>query len=131
MIGYGVLIDRLCLAIVFLYSTVGKLWHWSPVSKKLGGTDCPGQLLSRAKSATVRFGYKDGPILSQARSRSKRPLSDQVADATKPRGQCRSWVESRPPNSKNGRRMIYATRLTLGAAAARVRTIVWCKSCQH
>ena len=30
---------------------------------------------------------KDGPILSQARSRSKGPLSDQVADATKPRGQ--------------------------------------------
>ena len=36
---------------------------------------------------------KDGPILSQARSRSKGPLSDQVADATKPRGQCRSWVD--------------------------------------
>ena len=36
---------------------------------------------------------KDGPILSQARSRSKGPLSDQVADATKPRRQCRSWVE--------------------------------------
>jgi hypothetical protein len=38
---------------------------------------------------------KDGPILSQARSRSKGPLSDQVADATKPRGQCRDWVDSR------------------------------------
>ena len=37
---------------------------------------------------------KDGPILSQARSRSKGPLSDQVADATKPRGQCRSWIAS-------------------------------------
>ena len=35
---------------------------------------------------------KDGPILSQTRSRSKGPLSDQVADATKPRRQCRSWV---------------------------------------
>jgi hypothetical protein len=36
---------------------------------------------------------KDGPILSQTRSRSKGPLWDQVADATKPRGQCRSWVD--------------------------------------
>jgi hypothetical protein len=41
-----------------------------------------------------RLWVKDGPILSQARSRSKGPLSDQVADATKPRGQCRSWVDS-------------------------------------
>jgi len=32
-------------------------------------------------------------MLSQARSRSKGPLSDQVADAPYPRGQCRSWVE--------------------------------------
>jgi hypothetical protein len=37
----------------------------------------------------------DGPILSQARSRSKGPLSDQVADAPNSRGQCRSWVASR------------------------------------
>jgi hypothetical protein len=36
---------------------------------------------------------QERPILSQARSRSKGPLSDQVADATKPRGQCRSWVD--------------------------------------
>jgi hypothetical protein len=36
---------------------------------------------------------KDGPILSQARSKSKGPLSDQLADATNPRGQCRSWVD--------------------------------------
>src|SRR5215471_16400271 len=41
---------------------------------------------------------KDGPILSQARSRSKGPLSDQVADATKPRRQCRCWVERAPPS---------------------------------
>ena len=38
---------------------------------------------------------KDGPILSQARSRSKGPMSDQVADAPNSRGQCRSWVASR------------------------------------
>jgi uncharacterized membrane protein YphA (DoxX/SURF4 family) len=28
MIGYGLLIARQCLAIVFLYSAVDKLWHW-------------------------------------------------------------------------------------------------------
>jgi uncharacterized membrane protein YphA (DoxX/SURF4 family) len=28
MIGYGFLIARLCLAAVFLYSGVDKLWHW-------------------------------------------------------------------------------------------------------
>ena len=28
MIGYGLPIARLCLAIVFLYSGVDKLWHW-------------------------------------------------------------------------------------------------------
>jgi hypothetical protein len=33
-----------------------------------------------------RLWVNDGPILSQARSRSKGPLSDQVADATRPRG---------------------------------------------
>jgi len=38
---------------------------------------------------------KDGPLLSRARSRSKGPLSDQVADAPDACGQCRSWVEER------------------------------------
>ena len=28
MIGYGLPIARLCLAAVFLYSAVDKLWHW-------------------------------------------------------------------------------------------------------
>ncbi len=28
MIGYGFLIARLCLAAVFFYSGVDKLWHW-------------------------------------------------------------------------------------------------------
>jgi putative oxidoreductase len=28
MIGYGFLVARLCLAAVFLYSGVDKLWHW-------------------------------------------------------------------------------------------------------
>ena len=28
MIGFGLLIARLCPAIVFLYSAVDKLWHW-------------------------------------------------------------------------------------------------------
>jgi len=39
---------------------------------------------------------QDRAILAPARSRSQGPLSDQVADAPNPRGQCRSWVESRP-----------------------------------
>ena len=39
-----------------------------------------------------RSWVKDGPALSQARSRSKGPLSDQVADAPNSRDQCRSWV---------------------------------------
>jgi hypothetical protein len=42
-----------------------------------------------------RLWVKDGPILSQARSRSKGPLSDQVADTPDACGQCRSWVASR------------------------------------
>jgi hypothetical protein len=37
-----------------------------------------------------QLGVKDGPILSQTRSRSKGPLSDQGADAPNSRGQCRS-----------------------------------------
>jgi hypothetical protein len=47
----------------------------------------------KAAAREVSNGVKDGPILSQARSRSKGPLSDQVADATKPRDQCRGWVD--------------------------------------
>src|ERR1700746_2113947 len=45
------------------------------------------------RPAACPVGVKDGPILSQARSRSKGPLSDQVADAPNPRVQCRSWVD--------------------------------------
>jgi hypothetical protein len=37
---------------------------------------------------------KDGPLLSRARSRSKGPLSDQVADAPDACRQSRSWVDS-------------------------------------
>src|SRR6516164_3442763 len=40
---------------------------------------------------------KDGPILSQARSRSIGPLSDQVVDAPNPSGQCRSRVGTSRP----------------------------------
>ena len=36
---------------------------------------------------------QDRPIFAPARSRSQGPLSDQVADAPNPRGQCRGWVE--------------------------------------
>ena len=41
-----------------------------------------------------RLWVKDDALPSQARSRSKGPLSDQVADAPNSRGQCRSWVDS-------------------------------------
>jgi hypothetical protein len=37
---------------------------------------------------------RDGPLLSRG-SRSKGPLSDQVADAPEACGQCRSWVDLR------------------------------------
>src|SRR3984893_1327216 len=36
---------------------------------------------------------QDRPIFAPARSRSQGPLSDQVADAPNPRGQCRGWVD--------------------------------------
>ena len=55
---------------------------------------CPLRTMLGSAIAGSPHWVKDGPILSQARSRSKGPLSDQVADATKPRGQCRSWVAS-------------------------------------
>jgi hypothetical protein len=57
----------------------------------LSAVDLSGSFHSLRK---IPLWVKDGPLLWQARSRSKGPLSDQVADATKPRGQCRSWVES-------------------------------------
>src|SRR5215469_339701 len=47
---------------------------------------------------------KDGPILSQARSRSKGPLSDQVADAPNSSGQCRSRVGERTRSREGSRR---------------------------
>jgi hypothetical protein len=37
---------------------------------------------------------QDRPIFAPARSRSQGPLSDQVADAPNPRGECRSWVDT-------------------------------------
>src|SRR5215471_17162189 len=70
---------------------------------------------------------KDGPILSQARSRSKGPLSDQVADATKPRGQCRSWVESRPQHRVPSDRFSpLGQRITLDPFSASVPAMCRC-----
>jgi hypothetical protein len=66
-------------------------------------------MLAAAEGAFVRERPKRR-LLSQARSRSKGPLSDQVADATKPRGQCRSWVE--PPRSE-----AWAGRSGIGGSA--------------
>ena len=50
----------------------------------------PGREPSRPAPFPDRV--KDGPLLSRARSRSKGPLSDQVADASDACGQSRSWV---------------------------------------
>ena len=41
MIGYGLLIARLCLAIVFLYSGVDKLRHWSSSIEEVRGDGLP------------------------------------------------------------------------------------------
>ncbi len=41
MIGYGLLIARLCLAAVFLYSGVDKLWHWRSSVEEVKGDGLP------------------------------------------------------------------------------------------
>ena len=41
MIEYGFLIARLCLATVFLYSGVDKLWHWRSSIEEVKGDGLP------------------------------------------------------------------------------------------
>jgi uncharacterized membrane protein YphA (DoxX/SURF4 family) len=41
MIAYGVPIARLCLAAVFLYSGVDKLWHWRSSIEEVRGDGLP------------------------------------------------------------------------------------------
>ena len=41
MIEYGFLIARLCLAAVFLYSGVDKLWHWRASIEEVRGDGLP------------------------------------------------------------------------------------------
>jgi uncharacterized membrane protein YphA (DoxX/SURF4 family) len=41
MIGFGLLIARLCLAIVFLYSAVDKLWYWRSSIEEVKGDGLP------------------------------------------------------------------------------------------
>ena len=41
MIGYGLLIARLCLAIVFLYSAADKLWNWRSSVEEVKGDGLP------------------------------------------------------------------------------------------
>jgi uncharacterized membrane protein YphA (DoxX/SURF4 family) len=41
MIEYGLLIARLCLAAVFLYSGVDKLWHWRSSVEEVKGDGLP------------------------------------------------------------------------------------------
>ena len=41
MIGYGFLIARLCLAAVFFYSGVDKVWHWRSSIEEVRGDGLP------------------------------------------------------------------------------------------
>lgn len=41
MMGYGVLVARLCLAIVFLFSGVDKLMHWRASIEEVKGDELP------------------------------------------------------------------------------------------
>ena len=41
MIGYGLLIARLCLAIVFIYSAADKLWNWRSSIEEVKGDGLP------------------------------------------------------------------------------------------
>jgi hypothetical protein len=41
MIAYALLIVRLCLAAVFLYSGVDKLWHWRSSIEEVKGDGLP------------------------------------------------------------------------------------------
>jgi hypothetical protein len=41
MIEYGLLIARLCLAAVFLYSGADKLWHWRSSIEEVKGDGLP------------------------------------------------------------------------------------------
>lgn len=41
MLGYGVVLARFCLAAVFLYSGVDKLWHWRSAVEEVEGYGLP------------------------------------------------------------------------------------------
>jgi hypothetical protein len=70
-------------------------WHRArcPISRFRAYWNQPPRPTRGAPRSGFPLRVKDGPILSQARSRSRGPLSDQVADAPNSHGQCRSWVE--------------------------------------
>ena len=57
----------------------------------------------RHLAGTGRKAVAEPLLIGSRSSRSKGPLSDQVADATKPRGQCRSWVEERTRSREGAR----------------------------
>src|SRR4029077_15044512 len=89
---------------------------------------------------------QDRPIFAPARSRSQGPLSDQVADAPNPRGQCRSWVEpggsivvtptagigAQQPFSRGGARVSNAPIPAVrGATTDRLKSTLKRPSCPH
>src|SRR6201997_48921 len=75
MIGYGFLIARLCLAAVFLYSGVDKLWHWRSSIEEVRGDGLPWpaafagatvftQLVGRCLVATGFFAWLGALVLA-------------------------------------------------------------------
>jgi hypothetical protein len=83
-----------CPSTVVLKSKISSATHGGAIALSQASATAVSNRQSIWSNVACRLRVKDGPILSQARSRSKGPLSDQVADAPNSRGQCRSWVES-------------------------------------
>lgn len=55
MIGYGFLIARLCLAIVFLYSGIDKLWHWRASIAEVRGDGLPWPVAFAGATVCTQF----------------------------------------------------------------------------
>jgi uncharacterized membrane protein YphA (DoxX/SURF4 family) len=55
MIGYWFLIARLCLAAVFLYSGVDKLWHWRSSIEEVKGDGLPWPAVFAGATVFTQF----------------------------------------------------------------------------
>jgi uncharacterized membrane protein YphA (DoxX/SURF4 family) len=55
MVGYGLLIARLCLAAVFLYSAVDKVWHWRSSVEEVGGDGLPYPAVFAGATVLTQF----------------------------------------------------------------------------